>query len=77
MIDHIGIDVRDLEASKTFYEQALAPLVDEVLLVTKWGATPRADVMLALKKLIEARADLSGVVLTQVEMGEAMRQSES
>ena len=26
MIDHVGIDVRDLEAAKSFYEQALAPL---------------------------------------------------
>ena len=26
MIDHVGIDVSDLEASKAFYEQALAPL---------------------------------------------------
>jgi catechol 2,3-dioxygenase-like lactoylglutathione lyase family enzyme len=26
MIDHVGLDVRDLEASKSFYEQALAPL---------------------------------------------------
>ncbi len=26
MIDHVGIDVRDLEAAKRFYEQALAPL---------------------------------------------------
>ena len=26
MIDHVGLDVRDLEAAKAFYEQALAPL---------------------------------------------------
>ena len=25
-LDHIGLDVRDYEASKSFYEQALAPL---------------------------------------------------
>ena len=26
MIDHVGIDVRDLASAKRFYEQALAPL---------------------------------------------------
>lgn len=26
MLDHVAIDVRDLGAAKTFYEQALAPL---------------------------------------------------
>ena len=26
MIDHVGIDVRDIETAKRFYEQALAPL---------------------------------------------------
>jgi catechol 2,3-dioxygenase-like lactoylglutathione lyase family enzyme len=26
VIDHVGFDVRDLEAAKGFYEQALAPL---------------------------------------------------
>ncbi len=26
MIDHVGIDVRDLAAAKSFYEEALAPL---------------------------------------------------
>ena len=26
MVDHVGLNVRDYEASRTFYEQALAPL---------------------------------------------------
>jgi len=32
MIDHIGIQVRDLEASKRFYQAALAPLGYRVLM---------------------------------------------
>jgi catechol 2,3-dioxygenase-like lactoylglutathione lyase family enzyme len=32
MIDHVGLDVGDYEASKRFYEQALAPLGYELLM---------------------------------------------
>ena len=32
MIDHVGLDVRDYDTSKRFYEQALAPLGYELLM---------------------------------------------
>jgi catechol 2,3-dioxygenase-like lactoylglutathione lyase family enzyme len=38
MIDHIGIDVRDLEMSKTFYASALAPLGYELIMEVQGSA---------------------------------------
>ena len=32
MIDHVGLGVSDLERSRAFYEQALAPLGYQVLI---------------------------------------------
>jgi catechol 2,3-dioxygenase-like lactoylglutathione lyase family enzyme len=37
MIDHIGFDVRDYEASKRFYQEALAPLGYELLMEFEGG----------------------------------------
>jgi catechol 2,3-dioxygenase-like lactoylglutathione lyase family enzyme len=38
MIDHIGLDVRDLDKSKAFYERALAPLGIKLLAyMEEWG----------------------------------------
>jgi len=37
MIDHVSLDVRDYEASKRFYAQALAPLGYELLM--EYGGT--------------------------------------
>ena len=39
MFDHIGIEVRDLKKSKSFYETALAPLgVKLLVFLEEWGA---------------------------------------
>lgn len=47
MIDHIGIDVRDLERSKAFYQATLAPLGYELIMeVQGWagfGARGKPD----------------------------------
>lgn len=43
MLDHIGVDVRDLKASRAFYEAALAPLgyrVIQELSAEQTGANP-------------------------------------
>jgi catechol 2,3-dioxygenase-like lactoylglutathione lyase family enzyme len=37
VIDHVNIGVEDLQASRAFYEQALAPLGYEVLMDMRYG----------------------------------------
>jgi catechol 2,3-dioxygenase-like lactoylglutathione lyase family enzyme len=44
MIDHIGIDVSDLERSKTFYQRALAPLGYALLMEVPAALTGHSDV---------------------------------
>ena len=39
MFDHVGVDVRDLGKSKSFFEKALAPLGIKLLMFSEeWGA---------------------------------------
>jgi catechol 2,3-dioxygenase-like lactoylglutathione lyase family enzyme len=39
ILDHMGVDVRDLARSKAFYEKALAPLGIKLLMFSEeWGA---------------------------------------
>jgi Mrp family chromosome partitioning ATPase len=45
----------------------LAPQVDAAILVVRWAATPRQVVSLAAKQLAEARANITGVVLSLVD----------
>ncbi len=45
----------------------LAPQVDAAILVVRWAVTPRQVVALAAKQLAEARANITGVVLSQVD----------
>jgi catechol 2,3-dioxygenase-like lactoylglutathione lyase family enzyme len=51
VIDHVTLNVRDLEASKSFYEQALAPLGYELTLDflegCGFGADQKSDFFLA------------------------------
>lgn len=44
MIDHIGIDVKDLERSKAFYSRALAPLGYSLLMEVPAAVTGQTDV---------------------------------
>jgi capsular exopolysaccharide synthesis family protein len=46
---------------------ALARAVDKVAFVIRWGKTQREDSMDALKQLLEAQADVAGVVLSRVD----------
>lgn len=45
----------------------LAPQVDAAILVVRWATTPRQVVSLAAKQLAEARANITGVVLSLVD----------
>jgi capsular exopolysaccharide synthesis family protein len=45
----------------------LAPQVDAAILVVRWAVTPRQVVALAAKQLAEARANITGVVLSLVD----------
>jgi capsular exopolysaccharide synthesis family protein len=50
---------------------ALAQMADCTLLVARWGITRRQDVAAAAVRLIEAGADMAGLVLTRVKSGRA------
>jgi capsular exopolysaccharide synthesis family protein len=45
---------------------ALARLVDKVLFVVRWGHTRQDAAMAALKQLVDAQADIAGIVLSRV-----------
>jgi catechol 2,3-dioxygenase-like lactoylglutathione lyase family enzyme len=54
VIDHLGFDVRDYEASKRFYQQALAPLGYELLMefdggVAGFGREGKPDFWIATR----------------------------
>jgi len=45
---------------------ALARFVDKVLFVVRWGHTRQDAVMAALKQLVDAQADIAGIVLSRM-----------
>lgn len=45
---------------------AFSRMVEKVVFVVRWGHTPREDVLEALKQVIEAQADVAGVVMSRV-----------
>jgi Mrp family chromosome partitioning ATPase len=47
--------------------------VDKTLFVARWGKTPRDAIIGALRNVIEAGADLAGVVLNQVDLQKQAR----
>jgi capsular exopolysaccharide synthesis family protein len=47
--------------------RVLSSLVDKTVFLAHWGSTPRADVLLGIKELLEAGADIVGVALSQVD----------
>jgi succinoglycan biosynthesis transport protein ExoP len=49
---------------------AMLRLVDKTIYVVRWGETPRENVESGIHQLQEARADVAGLVLTQVDMKE-------
>ena len=50
----------------------LAQMADCTVLVARWGSTRRQDVAAAAGRLIEAGADMAGLVLTRVRPGRAV-----
>ena len=63
MFDHVEINVSDIEASRRFFEQALAPLGYEVSLVSptfvELGAAGRHDFGLALRDPVSPAVHLA------------------
>lgn len=54
--------------SLAFSEAAiLSKHVDKCIYVVRWGATDRTTVSLGIRNLLDSKADLAGVVLTQVD----------
>jgi Mrp family chromosome partitioning ATPase len=54
---------------------ALATAADEVLLFVKWSSTPRAAALAAHRKLQNVGANLSGIVLTMVDVSRISKYS--
>jgi succinoglycan biosynthesis transport protein ExoP len=48
--------------------RVLSQMVDKTVFLIHWGATRRHDSMMGIKQLIEAGADMAGVVLTRVNV---------
>jgi succinoglycan biosynthesis transport protein ExoP len=48
--------------------RVLSQMVDKTLYLIQWGSTRRHDAMMGIKQLIEAGADMAGVVLTRVNV---------
>ena len=48
--------------------RVLSQLVDKTVFLVHWGSTRRHDVMMGVKQLIEAGADMAGIVLSQVNV---------
>jgi Mrp family chromosome partitioning ATPase len=53
----------------------LAQLADRTLFLMKWGGTRRQDAVMAVRQLVEAGADIAGVVLNQVRLIDAESQA--
>jgi polysaccharide biosynthesis transport protein len=48
--------------------RVLSQMADKSVFLVQWGKTRRTDVMMGVKQLIEAGADLAGLVLTRVDV---------
>jgi len=46
----------------------LAPLADKTIFLARWAETKRAAAIMALERVVEARADVAGVVLSMVDV---------
>jgi polysaccharide biosynthesis transport protein len=55
--------------------RVLAQLADRTVFLTKWGSTRRQDAVTAVRQLVEAGADIAGVVLNQVSAIDAESQA--
>ena len=55
--------------------RVLAQLADRTLFLMKWGGTRRQDAVTAVRQLVEAGADIAGVVLNQVRSIDAESQA--
>ena len=55
--------------------RVLAQLADRTVFLTKWGSTRRQDAVTAVRQLVEAGADIAGVVLNQVRAIDAESQA--
>jgi Mrp family chromosome partitioning ATPase len=53
----------------------LAQLADRTVFLMKWRATRRQDAVTAVRQLVEAGADIAGLVLNQVRSIDAESQA--
>ncbi len=53
--------------------RVLAQMVDKTVFLVHWGHTRRHDVMMGVKQLVDAGADLAGVVLSRVNVRQHAR----
>jgi capsular exopolysaccharide synthesis family protein len=62
--DHIILDMPPVLVGAEVL--AFSRMVEKVIFVVRWGHTPREAVLEALKQVIEAQADVAGVVMSRV-----------
>jgi exopolysaccharide transport family protein len=48
--------------------RVLAQIADKTVFLVHWGSTRRSDVMMAVKQLVDAGADMAGLVLSRVNV---------
>ena len=57
--------------------RVLSQMVDKTVFLVHWGSTRRHDVMMGVKQLVEAGADMAGLVLSRVNVRKHARYSYS
>ena len=48
--------------------RVLSQMTDKTVFLVQWGSTRRHDVMMGVKQLVEAGADMAGLVLSRVNV---------
>lgn len=72
MIDHLGFNVRDLNASRRFYDQALAPLQIAVVMSIDASQTPNGKAFLGYGKTPDSRDIQAGKPSVWIAEGEQL-----
>lgn len=62
--DHVILDMPPVLVGAEVL--AFSRMVEKVVFVVRWGHTPRDAVLEALKQIVEAQADIAGVVMSRV-----------
>jgi Mrp family chromosome partitioning ATPase len=55
--------------------RVLSQMADKTVFLVHWGSTRRHDVMMGVKQLVEAGADMAGLVLSRVNVRKHARYS--